>query len=74
MGFMSGKMRGRRTTTFGGGLEQDGTEDISIVIACGQRDTDGPSGKLIKLLDRRPWRPAHIHLNVSANGLQSIVT
>ena len=26
---------------------------------------DGPAGKLIKLLDRHPWRPAHIHFIVS---------
>lgn len=26
---------------------------------------DGPAGKLLKLLDRHPYRPAHIHLIVS---------
>jgi catechol 1,2-dioxygenase len=27
--------------------------------------TDGPAGVLLKLLDRHPMRPAHIHLMVS---------
>ena len=26
---------------------------------------DGPAGKLLKLMDRHPYRPAHIHLMVS---------
>jgi catechol 1,2-dioxygenase len=26
---------------------------------------DGPAGKLLELLDRHPYRPAHIHLTVS---------
>lgn len=26
---------------------------------------DGPAGKLLKLMDRHPYRPAHIHLVVS---------
>lgn len=26
---------------------------------------DGPAGKLLKLMDRHPYRPAHIHLIVS---------
>lgn len=32
---------------------------------------DGPAGKLLKLLDRHPYRPAHIHLVVSLRGLLS---
>jgi hypothetical protein len=27
---------------------------------------DGPAGKLLQLLDRHPYRPAHIHLIVSS--------
>lgn len=27
---------------------------------------DGPAGKLLQLMDRHPYRPAHIHLIVSA--------
>lgn len=28
---------------------------------------DGPAGKILQLLDRHPYRPAHIHLIVSHN-------
>jgi hypothetical protein len=30
-----------------------------------QIPNDGPSGKLLSLLDRHEWRPAHIHIIVS---------
>ena len=36
VGFMSSKMLCRRTTMFGAGFEQDGTE-IATTIACDQR-------------------------------------
>lgn len=35
---------------------------------------DGPAGQLLELLDRHPWRPAHIHFIVSAKGYKPIVT
>ncbi|KAJ9157782.1 Catechol dioxygenase [Pleurostoma richardsiae] len=35
---------------------------------------DGPAGKLLSLLDRHPWRPAHIHLIVQAEGYKSLTT
>ena len=35
---------------------------------------DGPAGKLLKLLDRHPMRPAHIHFIVSAPKYKPIVT
>lgn len=30
---------------------------------------DGPAGKLLQLLDRHPYRPAHIHLIVSTDQI-----
>ena len=36
--------------------------------------TDGPAGALLRLLDRHPMRPAHIHLMVSADGYKPVVT
>lgn len=36
--------------------------------------TDGPAGVLLNLLDRHPWRPAHIHLMVSADGYKPVTT
>lgn len=35
---------------------------------------DGPAGELLKILDRHPMRPAHIHFIVSAEGYKPIVT
>jgi hydroxyquinol 1,2-dioxygenase len=36
--------------------------------------TDGPVGTLLDVLDRDPMRAAHIHLRVSADGYQPLVT
>jgi catechol 1,2-dioxygenase len=35
---------------------------------------DGPVGKLLHDLDRHPWRPAHIHAIVSAEGYRTLTT
>lgn len=35
---------------------------------------DGPVGALLRSLGRHPWRPAHIHLRVSAPGHRTLVT
>ena len=35
---------------------------------------DGPAGKILQLLDRHPYRPAHIHFIISAPGYKPIVT
>jgi catechol 1,2-dioxygenase len=35
---------------------------------------DGPGGELLQLLDRHPWRPAHIHFIISAEGYKPLVT
>ena len=35
---------------------------------------DGPVGRLLEALDRHPWRPAHIHLLVEADGYDRLVT
>ena len=35
---------------------------------------DGPAGQLLKMLDRHPYRPAHIHFIVSAPGYKPLVT
>ncbi|KAL7904622.1 aromatic compound dioxygenase [Trichoderma velutinum] len=36
--------------------------------------SDGPAGKLLKLMDRHEYRPAHIHLIVQAEGHRSLTT
>ena len=35
---------------------------------------DGPAGELLKLLDRHPMRPAHIHFILRAPGYKTIIT
>src|SRR5262249_31121345 len=35
---------------------------------------DGPVGKMLELAGRHPWRPAHIHMIVSAPGYQRLQT
>ncbi|TDZ36333.1 Catechol 1,2-dioxygenase [Colletotrichum spinosum] len=35
---------------------------------------DGPGGRILKLLDRHPFRPAHTHFIVSADGYRPLTT
>jgi len=35
---------------------------------------DGPVGDLLKASQRHPWRPAHLHFMISAEGYQPLVT
>ncbi|KAH7384995.1 Intradiol ring-cleavage dioxygenase [Cadophora sp. MPI-SDFR-AT-0126] len=35
---------------------------------------DGPAGKLLELLDRHPFRPAHIHLIAQCDGYKPVTT
>jgi hydroxyquinol 1,2-dioxygenase len=35
---------------------------------------DGPVGKMLAATGRHPWRPAHIHMVVRAEGFQTLVT
>ena len=35
---------------------------------------DGPGGELLQLLDRSPWRPAHIHVIIQAKGYEALTT
>ena len=35
---------------------------------------DGPVGHMLELVERHPWRPAHMHFLVSANGYEPVTT
>jgi protocatechuate 3,4-dioxygenase beta subunit len=37
-------------------------------------DFTGAAGQLFKVMDRHPFRPAHIHLMVSAEGYKPLIT
>jgi protocatechuate 3,4-dioxygenase beta subunit len=56
------------------------TEDDGSFAFLGVRPTDysipadGPVGRLLARTGRHPWRPAHIHVIVSAPGYQSVAT
>jgi protocatechuate 3,4-dioxygenase beta subunit len=36
--------------------------------------TDGPVGRLLEAMGQHPWRPAHIHFKVQAEGHEPLVT
>jgi len=36
--------------------------------------TDGPVGRMLQATNRHPWRPAHIHFVVSAEGYEPVTT
>src|SRR5881397_1428739 len=36
--------------------------------------TDGPVGRMLSATNRHPWRPAHIHFVVSAQGCEPVTT
>lgn len=62
-------LRGRFTTGKGGRYNFYCLRPTSYPIPY-----DGPAGKLLKLLDRHPMRPAHIHFIVSAPNYKPIIT
>jgi hydroxyquinol 1,2-dioxygenase len=35
---------------------------------------DGPVGRMLKLLGRHPWRPAHLHFLIKAEGYETLIT
>ena len=39
-----------------------------------QIPTDGPVGKMLLATNRHPWRPAHVHFVVSADGFEPVTT
>jgi catechol 1,2-dioxygenase len=55
--------------------DQDGRFEIrTIQPAPYQIPTDGPTGALVAAAGWHPWRPAHLHLLVSAPGHRTITT
>ena len=35
---------------------------------------DGPAGDLLKAVGRHPWRPAHLHFLIKADGYETLIT
>jgi hydroxyquinol 1,2-dioxygenase len=55
--------------------DRDGTYQFKSVLPKGyQIPTDGPVGVLMRATNRAPWRPAHLHFMVSAEGFKPLTT
>ena len=72
-GFMpgppDGNLRGQVRT------DTDGRyEFVSVIPGPYTIPLDGPTGKMTAAAGWSPWRPAHIHLIVSAEGFEPLVT
>ena len=62
-------LRGKFLTGPNGGFE------FRSVMPCSYPlPTDGPVGRLLAKLGRHPYRPAHIHFIVSAEGYEPVTT
>jgi hydroxyquinol 1,2-dioxygenase len=53
----------------------DGSFDFRTIVAEAYPiPTDGPVGDLLRATRRSPWRPAHLHFMISAEGYETLVT
>ncbi|KAI1116166.1 catechol 1,2-dioxygenase-like protein [Nemania sp. NC0429] len=62
-------LRGRLRTDADGRYETYALRPTAYPIPA-----DGPAGRLLGLLDRSPWRPAHVHFLVAAEGYGALTT
>lgn len=64
-----GNLRGRFRTDASGRYEFWTVRPLAYAIP-----DDGPVGKMLAALGRHPWRAAHIHFKVSADGCRPVTT
>jgi catechol 1,2-dioxygenase len=64
-----GHLRGRYLSRDDGSYAFVGVKPVPYTIPH-----DGPVGALLDATQRHPWRPAHIHMIVSAPGFQRLQT
>jgi catechol 1,2-dioxygenase len=62
-------MRGRFVTGPDGRYAFDTIRPIAYKIP-----DDGPVGKMVEQAGRHPWRPAHTHVMLSADGYKRVIT
>ncbi len=62
-------LRGRFHADEGGQFELRTIQPVPYTIPF-----EGPTGRLLNALGRHPWRPAHIHVKVSAAGYRTLTT
>jgi hydroxyquinol 1,2-dioxygenase len=54
---------------------QDGTFHFKSIVACSYPiPHDGPVGKMLAATGRHPWRPAHLHFMIVAEGFKRLIT
>ncbi|MCY1430486.1 Hydroxyquinol 1,2-dioxygenase [compost metagenome] len=64
-----GNLRGRYRT------DEEGRYAIRTIVPVSYPiPTDGPVGRLLDATGRHPWRPAHLHFMVEAEGQRTLVT
>lgn len=53
----------------------DGTFDFKTIVAESYPiPTDGPVGEMLRASNNHPWRPAHLHFMISAEGYEKLNT
>jgi len=62
-------LRGRYRTRDDGGFAFVAVRPVAYPIS-----DDGPVGRMLAATGRHPWRPAHIHLIVRADGYRTVAT
>lgn len=68
-GTKPGNLRGRIRSADNGAFRLE-----TVVPAAYAIPHDGPTGRLLEILGRHPWRPAHIHLIASHEGHRTLTT
>ena len=57
------------------GVDEDGSYDFQTMVPKPYTvPTDGPVGGLLEATGQHPWRPAHIHFKVEAEGHEPLIT
>jgi protocatechuate 3,4-dioxygenase beta subunit len=57
------------------GVDEDGSYEFQTMVPRPYTvPTDGPVGRLLEATGQHPWRPAHIHFKVEAEGHEPLIT
>jgi protocatechuate 3,4-dioxygenase beta subunit len=57
------------------GVDEDGGYEFRTMVPKPYTvPTDGPVGRLLEATGQHPWRPAHIHFKVEAEGHEPLIT
>ncbi|MEO0003308.1 MAG: hypothetical protein RLZZ22_1000 [Pseudomonadota bacterium] len=54
---------------------EDGSFEFRTILAEAYPiPTDGPVGQMLEATNRSPWRPAHLHFLIKADGYETLIT